>query len=105
MINRPTGRQALCLTTIITVAGTVLPPGQTAAMLAADSNLTIAALPAAYQPLLLCLQLNQHLTALLPFYSTTSKKKNCQKLLIELNEVDDGTRARYLWRPVDPNSN
>ena len=48
-INRPTGRQALCLTTIITVAGTVLPPGQTAAMLAADSDLTVAALPAAYR--------------------------------------------------------
>ena len=47
-INRPTGRQALCLTTIITVAGTVLLPGQTAAILAADSDLTIAALPAAY---------------------------------------------------------
>ena len=47
-IYRPTDRQALCLTTIITVAGTVLPPGQTAAMLAADSDLTIAALPAAY---------------------------------------------------------
>ena len=40
-INRPTDKQALCLTTIITVAGTVLPPGQTAAMLAADSDLTI----------------------------------------------------------------
>ena len=48
-INRLTGRQALCLTTIITVAGTVLPPGQTAAMLAADSDLTVAALPAAYR--------------------------------------------------------
>ena len=48
-INRPTGRQALCLTTIITVAGTVLPPGQTAAMLAADSDLTVAALPATYR--------------------------------------------------------
>ena len=48
-INRPTGRQALYLTTIITVAGTVLPPGQTAAMLAADSDLTVAALPAAYR--------------------------------------------------------
>ena len=47
-INRPTGRQALYLTTIITVAGTVLPPGQTAAILAADSNLTVTALPAAY---------------------------------------------------------
>ena len=46
-INRLTDRQALCLTTIITVAGTVLPPGQTAAMLAADSDLTVAALPAA----------------------------------------------------------
>ena len=47
-INRPTGRQALCLTTITTAAGTVLPPGQTAAILAADSDLTVAALPAAY---------------------------------------------------------
>ena len=48
-INRPIDRQALCLTTITTAAGTVLPPGQTAAILAADSDLTIAALPAAYQ--------------------------------------------------------
>ena len=48
-INRLTGRQALCLTTIITVAGTVLPPGQTAAMLVADSDLIIAALPATYR--------------------------------------------------------
>ena len=47
-ISRPTGRQALCLTTITTAAGTVLPPGQTAAMLAADSDLTVAALPAVY---------------------------------------------------------
>ena len=47
-INRLTGRQALCLTTIITITGTVLPPGQTAAMLAVNSNLTVAALPAAY---------------------------------------------------------
>ena len=39
---------SLYLTTIITVAGTVLPPGQTAAMLAADSDLTVAALPAVY---------------------------------------------------------
>ena len=31
------------------VAGTVLPPGQTAAMLAADSDLTVAALPAVYR--------------------------------------------------------
>ena len=52
-INRPTDRQALCLTTIITVAGTVLPPGQTAAMLAADSDLTVTALPAATDILLL----------------------------------------------------
>ena len=48
IINRLTGRQALYLTTIITIAGTVLPPRQTAAMLVADSNLTVAALPAAY---------------------------------------------------------
>ena len=54
-------------------------------------------LPAAnLQPLLLCLQLNQHFTALLPFYSTISKKKNCQKLLIELSKVDNGIRAYYL---------
>ena len=48
MINRLTGRQTLYLTTIITVTGTVLPPGQTAAMLVADFNLTVAALPAGY---------------------------------------------------------
>ena len=47
-INRPTGRQALCLTTIITVTGTVLPPGQTAAILAADPDLTVTALPTVY---------------------------------------------------------
>ena len=40
---------SLYLTTIITVAGTVLPPRQTAAMLAADFDLTIAALPTVYQ--------------------------------------------------------
>ena len=39
---------SLYLTTIITVAGTVLLPKQTAAMLIADSDLTVAALPAAY---------------------------------------------------------
>ena len=44
-INQPTDRQALCLTTITTAAGTVLPPEQ-----------TLAALPAANRPLLLCLQ-------------------------------------------------
>ena len=49
IINRPTGRQALCLTTIVTVAGTVLPPRQTTAMLAANSNLTVTALPVAYR--------------------------------------------------------
>ena len=48
-ISRPTGRQALYLTTIITVAGTVLLPGQTAAILAADSDLTVTTLPAAYR--------------------------------------------------------
>ena len=89
-INRPTDRQALYLTTITTAAGTVLPPGQTAAMLAADSDLTVAALPAAYRyftasacstttnscclppaakPTLCCL------AALLPSYSATSIKK------------------------------
>ena len=57
------------------------------------------------QPLLLYLQPNQHLAALLPFYSAISKKKNCQKLLMELSEVDDGTRAHYLRRSVDPDSN
>ena len=45
---------SLYLTTIITVAGTVLLFGQTAAMLAADSDLTVAALPAADLPLLPC---------------------------------------------------
>ena len=39
---------SLYLTTIITVAGTVLLPGQTAAILAVNSDLTIATLPAAY---------------------------------------------------------
>ena len=39
---------SLYLTTIITVAGTVLPPRQTAAILVTDSDLTIAALPTAY---------------------------------------------------------
>ena len=34
-INRPTDRQALCLTTITTAAGTVLPPKQTFAVLPA----------------------------------------------------------------------
>ena len=48
-INRPTGRQALYLTTIITIAGTVLLPKQTAAMFIANSNLTVAALPAVYR--------------------------------------------------------
>ena len=40
---------SLYSTTIITVAGTVLLPGQTAAMLAADSDLTVTALPAVYR--------------------------------------------------------
>ena len=120
-------------------------PGQTAAILAADSDLTIAALPAVYQystalpavywystalpaanRLLLLylqptdfycfrlqptdfycfhLQPNQHLAALLPFYSATSIKKNCQKLLMELSEVDNGSGAYYLWYPIDPDSN
>ena len=40
--------QALYLITIITVAGTVLPPGQTAVILVADFYLTVTALPAAY---------------------------------------------------------
>jgi hypothetical protein len=48
-VNQLTDRQALYLTTIITVAGTVLLPRQTTAMLAANSNLTIATLPAAHQ--------------------------------------------------------
>ena len=38
IINQPTDRQALCLTTITTAAGTVLPPEQ-----------TVAATPAAYR--------------------------------------------------------
>ena len=37
------------MTTITTAAGTVLPPRQTAAILAADSNLTVAALSAVYR--------------------------------------------------------
>ena len=37
------------MTTIITVAGIVLPPEQTAAILTADSDLTVAALPAVYR--------------------------------------------------------
>ena len=49
MINRLTNRQALYLTTITTAAGTVLLPKQTAAILAADSNLTITTLPVVYQ--------------------------------------------------------
>ena len=92
-INRPTDRQALCLTTIITVAGTVLPPGRTAAMLAADSDLIITALPAAYQHFaaLACstitnsccfhLQLNQYFAALLPYCLPAvpqAQRKNCQ---------------------------
>ena len=48
IINRPTSRQALYLTTIITVTGTVLLPRQTAAIFVADFNLTVTALPAAY---------------------------------------------------------
>ena len=48
-INQPTDRQALHLTTIITTAGTILLPRQTAAMLTADSDLTVAALPVAYR--------------------------------------------------------
>ena len=43
--------------------------------------------------------------ALLPFYSAISIKKNCQKLLMELSEVDDGTRAYYLRHSVDPDFN
>jgi hypothetical protein len=38
---------SLYLTTIVTIAGTILLPGQTAAVLAANFNLTVAALPAA----------------------------------------------------------
>ena len=48
-INRPTNRQALYLTTITTAASTVLPLRQTAAMLTANFNLTVTALPTAYQ--------------------------------------------------------
>ena len=39
---------SLYSTTIITVASTVLPPKQTTAILTANSNLTVTALPAAY---------------------------------------------------------
>ena len=42
---------------------------------------------------------------LLPFHSATSIKKNCQKLLMELSEVDDGSGVCYLRCPTDPNSN
>ena len=49
IINRPTGRQALYLTTIITVTNTVLLPGQTAAILAANSDLTVTTLPIVYR--------------------------------------------------------
>ena len=74
-INRPTDRQALCLTTITTAAGTVLPPGQTAAMLAADSDLTVAALqltdilllPPAAKPTPCCLPT-----------APQAQRKNCQ---------------------------
>jgi hypothetical protein len=48
MVNQLTDRQALYLTTIITIIGTVLLPRQTAAILVANSNLTITALPTAY---------------------------------------------------------
>ena len=47
-INQLTDRQALYLTTITTAAGIVLLPRQTAAILAADFNLTITTLPTAY---------------------------------------------------------
>jgi len=47
-IYQPTDRRALCLTSIITAAGTVLPPEQTAAPACSYPELTIAALPAAY---------------------------------------------------------
>jgi hypothetical protein len=39
---------SLYLTTIITITGTVLLPKQTAAILTADFNLTVTALPIAY---------------------------------------------------------
>jgi hypothetical protein len=39
---------SLYLTTIITITSTVLLPGQTAAILIADSDLTITALPTVY---------------------------------------------------------
>ena len=48
IINRLTSRQALYLTTIITVVSTVLLPKQTTAIFAANSNLTVAALPVVY---------------------------------------------------------
>jgi len=59
-IYQPNDRRAPCSATIITVAGTVLPPEQTAAPACSYPELTIAALPAAYpnlRQLLLCLQL------------------------------------------------
>ena len=96
IIHWPTNRQALgltlCLalylTTIITVAGTVLLPGRTAAMLAANSDLIIAALPAAYRHFAApacsittnscCfhLQLNQHLTAFLQYRKHKERTAN-----------------------------
>jgi hypothetical protein len=44
---KTTDRRALCLTTIITAASTVLLPDQTAATPTADLNSTLAALPIA----------------------------------------------------------
>ena len=44
-------------------------------------------------------------SALLPFAALQPQKKNCQKPLMELSEVDDGTRVRYLRCSADPNSN
>ena len=44
IINWPTNRQTLYLTTITTTASTVLPLRQTAAILIADSDLTVTAL-------------------------------------------------------------
>jgi hypothetical protein len=47
-VTNYTNRQALYLTTIITVASTILLLKQTAAMLTANFNLTVTALPVAH---------------------------------------------------------
>ena len=69
---------SLYSTTIITVTGTVLPLGQTAAILAADFNLTVAALPAIYQYSTTLPIVNK--PTLLPSCSATSIKKELPAL-------------------------